>query len=82
MRRDEHSRPGAAVRGTRGKRMGRWLSDTAASVNRVTEADVADGEVDSSSMDLGRAWDATVTLASYPHFFELKRTRTEGPSYD
>lgn len=43
--------------------MGRWRSDTAASVNRVTEADVADGEVDSSSMDLGRAWDATVTLA-------------------
>ena len=63
MRRDEYSRPGAAVRGTRGKRMGRGRSDTAASVNRVTEADVADGEVDSSSMDLGRAWDATVTLA-------------------
>jgi S1-C subfamily serine protease len=43
--------------------MVRWRSDTAASVNRVAEADVADGEVDSSSMDLGRAWDATVTLA-------------------
>ena len=63
MRRDEHSRPGAAVRGTRGKRMGRGRSDTAASVNRVTEADVTSPTVDSSSMDLGRAWDATVTLA-------------------
>jgi S1-C subfamily serine protease len=51
------------VRGTRYERMVRWRSDTAASVNRVAEADVADGEVDSSSMDLGRAWDATVTLA-------------------
>ena len=30
----------------------------------------------------GRLWDAAVALASYPHFFELKRTRTEGPSYD
>lgn len=32
--------------------------------------------------DAGRLWDAAVALASYPHFFELKRTRTEGPSYD
>ena len=63
MRRDEYSRPGAAVRGTRGKRMGRGRSDTAASVNRVTEADVTSPTMDSSSMDLGRAWDATVTLA-------------------
>ena len=30
----------------------------------------------------GRFWDAAVALASYAHFFELKRTRTEGPSYD
>ncbi len=30
----------------------------------------------------GRLWDASVALASYPHFWELKRTRTERPSYD
>ncbi len=30
----------------------------------------------------GRIWDAAVELASYPHFFELKRTRTEPPRYD
>ena len=30
----------------------------------------------------GTLWDASVALASYPHFFELKRTRTEGPQYD
>ena len=27
----------------------------------------------------GQLWDATVTLASYPHFFEIKRSRTERP---
>jgi hypothetical protein len=27
-------------------------------------------------------WDASVTFASYPHFFELKRTRTEPPEFD
>ena len=32
--------------------------------------------------EAGRLWDAAVALASYPHFFELKRTRTEVPSYD
>jgi 2-hydroxychromene-2-carboxylate isomerase len=30
----------------------------------------------------GRLWDAAVTFASYPHFWELKRTRTEPPTYD
>jgi predicted DsbA family dithiol-disulfide isomerase len=32
--------------------------------------------------EAGKLWDASVTLASYPHFFELKRTRTEGPSFE
>jgi 2-hydroxychromene-2-carboxylate isomerase len=30
----------------------------------------------------GALWDASVALASYPHFWELKRSRTEPPSYD
>jgi hypothetical protein len=30
----------------------------------------------------GQLWDASVTFATYPHFFELKRSRTEGPQYD
>lgn len=30
----------------------------------------------------GRLWDASVTLAGYPHFFELKRTRSEDPAFD
>lgn len=30
----------------------------------------------------GTLWDASVTLASYPHFWELKRTRTEPPTYE
>ncbi|QBS43610.1 DsbA family protein [Nocardia sp. CS682] len=30
----------------------------------------------------GKLWDAAVTLADYPHFFELKRTRTEDPEFD
>lgn len=32
--------------------------------------------------EAGRLWDATVTLASYPHFFEIKRTRTGGLDFD
>jgi 2-hydroxychromene-2-carboxylate isomerase len=32
--------------------------------------------------EAGKLWDASVTLASYPHFWELKRTRTEPPTYD
>ena len=32
--------------------------------------------------EAGRLWDAAVTLSSYPHFWELKRTRTEPPVYD
>ena len=32
--------------------------------------------------EAGRLWDATVTLAGYPYFFELKRERTESPRFD
>ncbi|HET6242749.1 MAG TPA: DsbA family protein [Arthrobacter sp.] len=32
--------------------------------------------------DAGRLWDATVTLASFPYFFEIKRSRTESPVFD
>ncbi|SDT35493.1 DSBA-like thioredoxin domain-containing protein [Pseudarthrobacter equi] len=29
----------------------------------------------------GKLWDATTAMASYPHFFELKRSRTERPEF-
>jgi 2-hydroxychromene-2-carboxylate isomerase len=32
--------------------------------------------------EAGRIWDATVTLASYPYFFELKRERTGSLVFD
>ncbi len=32
--------------------------------------------------EAGKLWDASVIFVSYPHFWELKRTRTEAPSYD
>ncbi len=31
--------------------------------------------------EAGKLWDASVTFASYPHFWELKRTRTEPPTF-
>jgi 2-hydroxychromene-2-carboxylate isomerase len=32
--------------------------------------------------EAGRVWDGARLLASFPHFYELKRTRTEGPQFD
>jgi protein-disulfide isomerase-like protein with CxxC motif len=32
--------------------------------------------------EAGKLWDASVIFASYPHFFELKRTRSEAPEFD
>ncbi len=32
--------------------------------------------------EAGRLWDATVTLAGFPYFFELKRERTDGLHFD
>jgi 2-hydroxychromene-2-carboxylate isomerase len=32
--------------------------------------------------EAAKLWDATRTLASFPHFWELKRTRTESPEFD
>lgn len=31
--------------------------------------------------EAGKLWDATVTLASFPYFFEVKRSRTEDPQF-
>ncbi|GAB5077035.1 mycothiol-dependent nitroreductase Rv2466c family protein [Arthrobacter sp. AD-310] len=31
--------------------------------------------------EAGQLWDATTVLAAYPHFFELKRSRTESPEF-
>jgi hypothetical protein len=30
----------------------------------------------------GQLWDASVTLASFPHFFEIKRSRSESPEFN
>jgi hypothetical protein len=32
--------------------------------------------------DAGRIWDASVTLAGYPYFFELKRERRDSLHFD
>ncbi|MGV9746063.1 DsbA family oxidoreductase [Rhodococcus zopfii] len=32
--------------------------------------------------EAGKMWDGVVALAGYPHFFELKRSRTEDPSFE
>ena len=32
--------------------------------------------------EAGKLWDASVTFAAYPHFFELKRSRHETPEFD
>lgn len=32
--------------------------------------------------EAGKLWDAAVLFASYPHFWELKRSRTESPTFD
>ncbi|GBG37514.1 mycothiol-dependent nitroreductase Rv2466c family protein [Mycobacterium montefiorense] len=32
--------------------------------------------------EAGKLWDASVTFAAYPHFFELKRSRHERPEFD
>ena len=32
--------------------------------------------------DAGKIWDASVTLSGYPQFYELKRTREQGPIFD
>lgn len=31
--------------------------------------------------EAGQLWDATLTLASFPYFFEIKRSRTEDPQF-
>ncbi|TDE97656.1 disulfide bond formation protein DsbA [Occultella glacieicola] len=32
--------------------------------------------------EAGRLWDGVVAVAAYPGFFEIKRTRTQGPIFD
>ena len=32
--------------------------------------------------EAGKVWDGARLLAGFPHFYELKRTRTEGPVFD
>jgi predicted DsbA family dithiol-disulfide isomerase len=32
--------------------------------------------------EAGKLWDASVIFAAYPHFWELKRSRTESPVFD
>ena len=32
--------------------------------------------------EAGRVWDGARLLAGFPHFYELKRSRTEGPQFD
>ncbi|MGI8879309.1 MAG: disulfide bond formation protein DsbA [Jatrophihabitans sp.] len=32
--------------------------------------------------EAGQLWDAAKTLAAYPYFFEIKRTRTESPQFE
>jgi protein-disulfide isomerase-like protein with CxxC motif len=32
--------------------------------------------------EAGKLWDASAIFASYPHFWELKRSRTEAPTFD
>ncbi|WP_353650999.1 disulfide bond formation protein DsbA [Nakamurella sp. A5-74] len=32
--------------------------------------------------EAGKLWDGTVAIASFPYFFEIKRSRTEDPQFD
>jgi hypothetical protein len=32
--------------------------------------------------EAGKLWDGVVNVASYPGFFEIKRSRTVGPIFD
>jgi len=47
---------------------------------QMPEALASDGvSVDSSDVRRGELFDASVRLASFPYFFEIKRSRTETP---